>query len=148
MKLMNHVKTIFTYKFITIILFLLILMVLLIIPGMKNDPIYFDCNSDIHVYSKDNKNEFKAVIRMFVHMAKNGKGVVREYGTIRYGDDAYLMDRSVNIYIYHEEDERYQIKRRPPVVNEGDNLPDSLYYMMVSKDKVLNYRMQKLNNDL
>lgn len=148
MKLMTDVKTIFSYKKVTLLLFISVAILMLISIGtVKEAPIFFDCSSELHI-NKDENGKLKSVVRVFFHFSQSGRGVIKEYGDLKYNNESYGVNRTVYVDVIHEGGGFYEIKKKTTIVNNGDNLPDSLYNMLVSKDTLLLYNIKKIDDNL
>lgn len=140
-------KTLFTFKIITFSLLTLTGLCLLVLFFLYDStPLSFECSSDVNIIRRGSHNN--SIIRMSFLVLKNGSGVINEYGVIEYEDNSYVVNRNIKIKINHVGGDYYEIEREAPSINDGDNLPDSLYHSLVSKDRVLNYRINKTEHGL
>lgn len=142
-----NVKTIFfCKKYIFLFLVISGLSLLALKYTQQDSPISFECSSDINIINKDSQGS--SIVRLSFLVLKNGNGVITEYGIIKYNGESYMVNRNIKIKVDYNGGDYYEIKRGHPTINDGDNLPDSLYYSLVSKDKTLNYKINKIKDNL
>jgi hypothetical protein len=110
----------------------------------------FDCSSAFYHYTgeKDiNGNDAFSSFKISFHFPSETKGIITEFGLINYEGNKYVVDRLVNVSIFRESKNSYELVRQKPVKNPRDNLPDDVYERLTSRQESLFYDIRRHDSD-
>lgn len=148
-----NVKTILTLKStkLTILVFTIIATLLFVILCLIAPSKDIDCVAEINIniHNNDEQVDIDGTVSYFYHFIKKGESHVSEYGSVVYNNKKYILDRTARILATDTKNTNYKEIRKDNIKkNFQDNMPDNVYDIIMSKQKVLFWRIQAFSNDL
>lgn len=115
-----------------------------------NHDLPLNCMAMLYINKGENKsmdNKLYAEIKINIHFTNKNEIKVSEYGTIKFRNQEYVTDRFIIMQASNEKNSGYrEIKREKIIKNERDNVPTSLSDILTSKQPILYYKFEKMDD--
>lgn len=128
---------------------LVVITVIVVIYTSLNRQKDFDCATDvdIHIEYGEASTEITGTIKLFFHFIYGEDSHISEYGTVKVNNEKYVLDRTAMLHFSEEaHNGYYEVTRGKIEKNPQDNVPDSVYSALTSKQKLLFFKVSEIGN--